>query len=96
MVSAHGFLYSRFKESGYFDEIMQFSNQGWSQKNNAAELLVGEWTWFQTPANYALYNFRDFMVVLFILSITITAIYYIRNRNKQPDSGNHKNQELIF
>jgi hypothetical protein len=53
-------------------------------------------TIFRAPLSYALYNFRDLMVVLFLISTTIAAIYYIRNRNRIPDHANSKNQELIF
>lgn len=50
-------------------------------------------TIFQAPANIALYNFRDLMVVLGLVSLTIVAIYYVRNRNRVPSQNN---QELIF
>ena len=55
-----------------------------------AAMLV---TIFQAPAHIALYNFRDLMTVLFLVTITIVAIYYVRNRNRLPQP---KDQELIF
>lgn len=57
-----------------------------------AALLV---TIFQAPAHTPLYsyNFRDLMTILFLITITIVAIYYVRNRNRLPQQ---KNQELIF
>jgi len=55
-----------------------------------AAMLV---TIFQAPANIALYNFRDLMTVLFLITITIVAIYCVRNRNRLP---RQKDQELIF
>lgn len=96
LVSFHGFLYSRFKDPGYFDEIMKMPDQGFAKRNDIQQSFMGEWTWFQTPVNYALNNFRDLMVVLFILSLAIAAIFYIRNRNRLPENDHHKNQELIF
>jgi len=96
LVSIHGFLYSRFKDSGYLDEIMKFSRHGWENKSVSGDSFIGEWTWFQNPANYALYNFRDLMISLFLISIFITIIFYVRHRNRQPDPGNQKNHELIF
>lgn len=50
---------------------------------------------FQSPVNYG-YNFRDLMVVLFLISVTIAAIYYVRNRKRIPNHHYTKNQELIF
>lgn len=96
LVSIHGFLYSRFRDPGYFDEIMKISKENWHKRTIASESFLGDWTWFQVPANYAFYNFRDLMVVLFLLSITIALIYYLFNRNRMPDHPNSKNQELIF
>ena len=93
-VSIHGFMYSRFMVSGYMDEIMKVSEGQWQKQSQSAESLLGEW--FQTPANYALYNFRDLMIVLFLITLTIAAIYYIRHRNRRPDHYSDKNQELIF
>jgi ABC-type xylose transport system permease subunit len=58
-----------------------------------AAILV---TLFRAPLSYALYNFRDLSVVLLLISISIAAIYYVRNRNRIPDHANSKNQELIF
>jgi hypothetical protein len=54
-----------------------------------AAILV---TIFQAPFKVALYNFRDLMIVLFIISLAIAAIYYVRNRKRDPQ----ENQELIF
>lgn len=58
-----------------------------------AAILV---TIFQSPASSALYNFRDLMVVLLLISVTIAAIYYVRNRNRIRGYHHSKNQELIF
>jgi hypothetical protein len=96
LVSIHGYMYSRFTDPAYIDEILQFSQQKWAKTNNAAESMIGSWAWYQSPVNYALSNFRDMGIVLFVISLTIAAIYYVRNRNRMPDHGNTKNQELIF
>lgn len=96
LVSFHGFLYSRFKDPAYFDEIMKIPAANWQKRNYISQTFTGEWTWFRTPANYALNNFKDLMIVLFLISVIIAAIYYIRNRNRLPDADHHKNQELIF
>lgn len=58
-----------------------------------AAILV---TVFAEPLGYALYNFADLATVLFLVSISIVGIYYVRNRNRIPDHANSKNQELIF
>lgn len=95
LVSVHGLMYSRFTDPAYLDEIMQISQQKWENTNNAAESLIGSWTWFQNPFNSLWYNFRDLIIVLFLLSITITIIFYLTNRKRLPyqDKEDH---ELIF
>ena len=44
---------------------------------------------------YTMYNFLDLAIALFLTSVVIAAIYYVRNRNRALDAT-HKNQELIF
>jgi hypothetical protein len=95
LVSMHGFMYSRFTDPTYLDEIMQVSQQKWARTNDAAESFIGNWTWFQTPINSAWYNFRDLIVVLVLLSISITIIFYLRNRKRLP-YNDKENHELIF
>jgi hypothetical protein len=90
LVSLHGFMYSRFSDPAYIDEIMQVSQQKWQSTGDAAE------SFFQVPINSAWYNFRDLIVVLVLLSITITIIFYIRNRKRQPYQNSRENHELIF
>ena len=48
---------------------------------------------FQSPSSLVLYSFSDLITVLFLTSLTIAAIYYMLNRNRNQHS---KNQELIF
>ncbi len=50
-------------------------------------------SFFQSPSNLVLYDFSDLMMVLFLTSLTIAAVYYMVNRNRSHHS---KNQELIF
>lgn len=98
LVTAHGFMYSRFSDPYYFDEILQFSKQEWARTNSAAESLIGDWSWFNNTFDYALYNFRDLIVALFLISLTIAAIFYIRNRNRKraPDEDSINHHELIY
>jgi hypothetical protein len=96
LVSIHGFIYSRFTDPAYLDEIMQLSKQKWQRTNDVAESFIGNWTWFQTPINLALYNFRNLIILLFLLSLTITVIYYLINRNRVPNNNHKENHELIF
>lgn len=96
MVSTHGYLYSRFNGPAYLDEIMQLSKQKWQNTNEVAESFIGNWTWFQTPFNLAMYNFRDLIILLCIISISITMIYYFRNRKRLPNQSHKENHELIF
>lgn len=96
LVSLHGFMYSRFTDPAYFQEIMQLSKQKWQKTNDAAESFIGNWTWFQSPVNSAWYNFRDLIVVLVVLSVIIAVIYYLRNRNRLPYPDHKENHELIF
>jgi hypothetical protein len=96
LVSLHGFVYSRFSDPAYLDEIMQVSKQKWDKTNDAAESFIGNWTSFQTPINSAWYNFRDLIVLLVLLSFFITIIYYLRNRKRLPYHNSKENHELIF
>jgi hypothetical protein len=96
MVSIHGYMYSRFTDPAYLDEIMQLSKQKWQKTNDVAESFIGNWTWFHTPFNLAMYNFRDLIILLCIISISITIIYYFLNRNRRPHQSHKENHELIF
>jgi hypothetical protein len=95
LVSVHSFIYSRLKDPYYVDEIMQLSQQKWKTTHTAAGKFVDNLAVF-SPADFALNNFRDLMLVLFFISLTIAAIYYLRHRNRIPDNPSTKNQELIF
>ena len=94
LVSIHGFMYSRFTDPAYITEILQFSKQKLRRTNDAAESLIGNW--FNTP-NLVWYNFRDLIILLFLTSLSIAIIYYLRHKNKDPYSNNEEeNHELIF
>ena len=96
LVSTHSYLYSRFTDPAYLDEIMQVSKQKWQNTNQAAESIIGSWTWFQTPFDLALYNFRDLTVLLFVLSLSISIIFYLMNRKRSPHHRGNEDHELIF
>lgn len=51
---------------------------------------------FSPPLGHTMYRFLDLAIVLFIVSISIAGIYYVRNRNRMPENIMSKNQELIF
>lgn len=93
LVSVHSFLYSRFTDPAYMDEIMQFSNAKWTRTNNVAESLIGNW--FIAPT-LVWNNFRDLIILLFLTSLSIAIIYYLLNKNKAPYSNKKENHELIF
>jgi hypothetical protein len=94
LVSLHSFMYSRFSDPAYIDEIMQFSKQKWQKTNDAAESFIGNWAW-QTP-NFVWNNFRDLIILLFLTSLSITIIYYLRHKNRMPYSHKKENHELIY
>ena len=96
LVSIHGYMYSRFTDPAYLDEIMQVSKRQWQSTNQAAESFIGDWTWFQSPLNSALYNFRDLIILLFVLSLSITLVYYLVNRKRLPNHKENQDHELIF
>jgi hypothetical protein len=91
LVTLHSFMYSRFTDPGYISEIMQFSKQRWQRTNDA----IGSWSWFNTP-NFIWVNFRDLIILLFLTSISIAVIYYLRNKNRMPYSRTKEDHELIF
>ena len=93
LVTLHSFMYSRFTDPAYITEIMQFSKQKWLKTNDAAESLIGNV--FNAP-DVVWYNFRDLIILLFLTSISIAIIYYLRNKNKLPYSNKKENHELIF
>jgi hypothetical protein len=92
LVSVYSFLYGRFSDPIYLDEIMQFSKQKWQKTNHVAETFIG--SLFRSPFDLALNNFRDLMVLLIIISIVISIVFYLINRNRVPRS--RENHELIF
>lgn len=94
LVSLHGFIYSRFSDPAYLDEIMQVSKQKWQHTNQAAESFIG--SWFQSPMDVALYNFRDLIIMLFVLSLTISFIFYLYNKKRHPNQRQNEDHELIF
>ncbi len=93
LVSFHSYLYSRFTDPAYIDEIMQFSKAKWQRTNDVAESLIGNWF---NPPSLVWHNFRDLIILLFLTSISIAIIYYLRHRNKTPYSNKKENHELIF
>jgi hypothetical protein len=95
LVSLHSYMYSRFSDPAYVDEIMRFSKAKWQDTNDAAESLIGNWSWFHTQ-NLVWNNFRDLIILLFLTSLSITIIYYLLNKNREPYSKRKKNHELIF
>jgi hypothetical protein len=95
LVTLHSFMYSRFTDPGYIEEIMRFSKQRWQRTNDAAESFIGSWTWFNTP-NFLWVNFRDLIVLLLLTSISIAIIYYLRHRNRLPYEHKKENHELIY
>lgn len=96
LVSIHGFMYSRFTGPAYLDEILQVSKQKWQHTNQAAENFIGNWTWFQTSMYSALYNFRDLIVLLFVISLSISVVYYLFHRKRMPTQREREDHELIF
>ena len=88
-------MYSRFSDPAYLDEIMQFSKQKWQRTNAAAESFIGNWNWFRSPFDVALYNFRDLIVLLVIISLIISVVFYFFYRKRHPHRPK-ENHELIF
>lgn len=96
LVSMHGYLYSRVSNRNYIEEIILLSRQKWEKTNTAAESVLGDWTWFQTPVRYAIDNFKELIVLLALISLVITVVFYLLNRKRHPHHLTHKNEELIF
>ena len=86
LVSIYGLLYNQFDQNNYINGIMQFSGQ----------TDVGPDEWLQIPARYAANNFRDLSIALFLMSLLIAAIYYVRNRNRSDAHHFADQNELIF
>ena len=93
LVSLHSVVYSRFTDPAYIDEIMQFSKAKWQRTNDVAESLIGNWF---NSSSLVWHNFRDLIVLLFLTSLSIAIIYYLRHKNKTPYSSKKENHELIF
>ncbi|MBA4167680.1 MAG: hypothetical protein H0X41_09100 [Chitinophagaceae bacterium] len=51
---------------------------------------------FSPAPGHSMYNFLDLAIVLFIVSVSIAGIYYVRHRNRVQEHITAKNQELIF
>lgn len=91
LVTLHSFVYNRFSDPGYIDEILQFSKQKWQNTNAAAESLIGNWF----APNFVWNNFRDLAVLLCLTTLFIVFIYYLRNRNRNY-TNKKENHELIY
>ena len=95
LVSIHGFMYSRLSDPAYLDEIMLSSKEKWQQTNDAAESFIGQLNLLHSPIDLALYNFRDLIVLLVLISLVISIVFYLFYRKRHPHRPK-ENHELIF
>lgn len=95
LVSIHGFLYSRLSDPAYLDEIMLSSREKWQKTNDAAESFIGQLNLLHSPIDLALYNFRDLIVLLVLISLVISVVFYLFYRKRHPPRLKD-NHELIF
>jgi hypothetical protein len=91
LFSTASLIYTRYFSTGYLSDLMDPSKQNWFQRNYSTQSLAS-----QAPWNFAFNNLQVMLVVLFVISLFITFVYYSVNRNKIPLHENHHNQELIF
>lgn len=98
IVSAAGFFYTTYIHPGYLSELLEASQQNWTNRNYSPSSIAGqlEWAWFDTPLNFALFNFQGIVIVLCIFALVLTSVYYVRNRNRVNGNDNSNNHELIF
>ncbi len=94
LVSVHGYVYGLFDTTPSLGALLQSSTARWEKTNEAAGFLLD--SWFGNPLNYALYHFGNLVLVLFLLSLLIAAVYYLRHRKRSPYHESSKNHELIF
>jgi hypothetical protein len=98
IVGTAGFLYTRYIDPSYLDTLMDNSQQNWNRLNYEASAIAtqGEWEWFKNPWNFAVYHSQVTIVVLSVVALIITSVYYIRHRKRTPDHESSNNHELIF
>lgn len=98
LISIAGFFYTTYIHPGYLSELMDLSQQSWKENEFSASSIAAQvhWSWFDTPLDFALYNFQSIVVVLFVLTILIATLYYVLNRNRISGHDNANNHELIF
>lgn len=98
LVSVAGYLYTTYIHPGYLAEVMNASNDKWQSNGYSAAAIAGqlEWAWFDSPLDFALYNFQGIIIVLCITTLVIATVYYVRHRHRISDHNNADNHELIF
>ena len=75
---------------------MDHSQKNWLSHNALSGYIgKGELRFFQSPTTFAWNNFQDMLVALIVLALITATVYYLRNRNREPQ-GMKDNHELIF
>ncbi len=87
------YFYTQYIDTTYLPQLMQQAQQNYS---SASVFKQGEWTWFKSPYNFALSNFQTSIVLLGIISLLTSSVYYLMNRNRPDEPVHHRNHELIY
>ena len=95
--SAFSFIYARDISPGYLHQLLEQSKLLWVDRNySTAAVAGGDWTWFKTPFNFAVSNFKVLMAVFVFFSFVLSSIFYLRNRNNHPYKEYAQDPQLIF
>lgn len=94
--SAFSFIYARDISPGYLHQLLEQSKIAWVDKNYSAASVQGTWSWFKTPFNFAVSNFKVLMAVFVFFSVVLSSIFYLRNRNNHPYKEYAQDPQLIF
>ena len=94
--SGAAYLYTKFIHPEYLPQLMEESKRNWVSKSYSASSIAGqgEWNWFRSPLDFAIYNFQDSVIILVLLTLLIASIYYARHRKSY--NYDQRNHELIF
>lgn len=96
--SVVSFIYTQYIDSSYLPNLMAQSQSLWDEKQYSQASIAGqlEWQWFKSPYSFAISNFQTAIVLLGLISIATSSVYYFKHKNRPEEPVHHRNHELIY
>lgn len=96
--SVVSYIYTQYIDSSYLPNLAAQTQASGAANNYSQAAMAGEfdWQWFKSPYNFALSNFRAAIVLLGLISIATSSVYYLKHKNRPEEPVHHRNHELIY